>query len=105
PIYLYFVELPSQFMENYCYEKDFLSGFARHYLTGEVLPEDKIDKIVASANFMEGYQTIRQLSFGLLDMAYHTGRLGKDDAVEQFEKAVTAAAQLYPAIPRTAQSP
>ncbi len=104
-VYWDFVELPSQFMENYCYEKDFLGSFARHYLTGEVLPEDKIDKIVASANFMEGYQTIRQLSFGLLDMAYHTGRLGKEDAVERFEKEVTAAAQLYPVLPGTAQSP
>lgn len=104
-VYWDFVELPSQFMENYCYQKEFLNTFAKHYETGETLPEKEIDKIVASSNFMEGYQTLRQLSFGLLDMAYHTGKLSKDESVEHFEKEVIAPSQLYPTIPGTAQSP
>lgn len=100
-----FVELPSQFMENYCYQKSFLSSFAKHYQTGAALPEEEIDKIVASSNFMEGYQTLRQLSFGLLDMAYHTGVLGKEDSIEQFEKKTISVSQLYPTLVGTAQSP
>ncbi len=104
-VYWDFVELPSQFMENYCYQKEFLATFARHYKTGEPLPGDKIDKIVASANFMEGYQTMRQLSFGLLDMAYHTGKLGTGESIETFEKQTTQETQLYPSIAHTAQSP
>lgn len=104
-VYWDFVELPSQFMENYCYQKEFLSTFARHYQTGEILPVEKIDKIVASANFMEGYQTMRQLSFGLLDMAYHTGKLQAEESIETFEKQTTKETQLYPTITHTAQSP
>ncbi|MFT4062407.1 MAG: M3 family metallopeptidase [Edaphocola sp.] len=104
-VYWDFVELPSQFMENYCYEKDFLGTFARHYETGELLPEEKIDKIVASANYMEGYQTLRQLAFGILDMAYHTGKMAGDEGVETFEKDITKATQLYPGMAGVAQSP
>jgi len=104
-VYWDFVELPSQFMENYCYQKDFLATFAKHYQTGVLLPEEEIDKIVASANFMEGYQTLRQLSFGLLDMAYHTDRFDESLGVEAFEKEVIKETQLYPTIPGTAQSP
>ena len=104
-VYWDFVELPSQFMENYCYQKEFLNTFARHYKTGALLPEEKIDKIVASANFMEGYQTMRQLSFGLLDMAYHTGKLGENEGIEAFEKQTIKETQLYPAIEHVAQSP
>ncbi|SEL12366.1 M3 family metallopeptidase [Parapedobacter koreensis] len=103
-VYWDFVELPSQFMENYCYEKDFLRSFARHHQTGEPLPEEEIDKIVAAANFMEGYQTVRQLGFGLLDMAYHTGKLSPDISVEQFEKDTVRDTQLYPDVSGTAQS-
>ncbi|HWK98920.1 MAG TPA: M3 family metallopeptidase [Parapedobacter sp.] len=103
-VYWDFVELPSQFMENYCYEKEFLRSFARHYQTGEVLADTEIDKIVAAANFMEGYQTMRQLSFGLLDMAYHTGKLSANDTVEHFEKKTISDTQLYPDVPGTAQS-
>ncbi|MFB2120837.1 M3 family metallopeptidase [Parapedobacter sp. 2B3] len=103
-VYWDFVELPSQFMENYCYEKEFLRSFAHHYRTGALLPDAEIDKIVAAANFMEGYQTMRQLSFGLLDMAYHTGKLDADLSVEHFEKATIRDTQLYPDVPGTAQS-
>ena len=103
-VYWDFVELPSQFMENYCYEKEFLRSFARHYRTGEVLLDVEIDKIIAAANFMEGYQTVRQLSFGLLDMAYHTGLLDTGTSIEQFEKETIYDTQLYPDVPGTAQS-
>ncbi len=104
-VYWDFVELPSQFMENYCYEKTFLRSFARHYRTGEPLPDAEIDKIVAAANFMEGYQTLRQLGFGLLDMAYHTHALDADTGIEAFEKRVIGQTQLYPDVPGTAHSP
>jgi len=104
-VYWDFVELPSQFMENYCYEKEFLQAFARHYQTDAPLPDAEIDKIVAAANFMEGYQTLRQLSFGLLDMAYHTGKLKPDESIEHFEKNTVRDTQLYPNVPGTAQSP
>lgn len=104
-VYWDFVELPSQFMENYCYQKEFLTSFAKHYKTGEILPEDQIDKIVASANFMEAYQTLRQLSFGLLDMAYHTGELKDYESVYAFEDSITKETQLYPKLEATAQSP
>lgn len=104
-VYWDFVELPSQFMENYCYQKEFLKDFAKHYETGEVLPEAQIDKIVASANFMEGYQTLRQLSFSMLDMAFHTGKLTDNLSIEQFEEEVMKETQLYPKISGTAMSP
>lgn len=104
-VYWDFVELPSQFMENYCYQKGFLKDFAKHYQTGEVLPEAEIDKIVASANYMEGYQTLRQLSFGLLDMAFHTGKLKDNASVGKFEEAAMKETQLYPKIEGTAMSP
>ena len=65
-----FVELPSQFMENYSIEKDFLRTFAVHYQTGEPLPYELIDRIVKSRNFMAATACLRQVSFGLLDMAY-----------------------------------
>ncbi|MFT4205082.1 MAG: M3 family metallopeptidase [Chitinophagaceae bacterium] len=104
-VYWDFVELPSQFMENYCYDKAFLQSFARHYKTGEILPDEKIDKIVASANFMEGFQTMRQLSFGILDMAYHSGKLSDGESVEDFEETVLAPTKLYPHLKETAFSP
>lgn len=101
-----FVELPSQFLENFCYEPEFLKTFAKHYKTGEVLPDEKIEKIAQSKNFMEGYQTLRQLGFGLLDMNYHT-KVGELDSksVKEFEDEYTKATQLYPANPETAMSP
>lgn len=99
-----FVELPSQFLENFCYEPEFLKTFARHYETGEILPTEKIDKLSQSKSFMEGYQTLRQIGFGLLDMAYHTSELG-NLSVGDFEKEITKATNLYPNNPETAMSP
>lgn len=99
-----FVELPSQFLENYCYEPEFLKTFAKHYQTNEVLSDDKIEKISESKNFMEGYQTLRQLGFGLLDMAYHSKEAGDFD-VKEFEVENTKNTNLYPSNPETAMSP
>ncbi len=81
-----FVELPSQFMENYAVEKDFLRTFAFHYRTGEPMPDDLIDRIVKSRNFMAAYSCLRQVSFGLLDMAYYTTTQTFDDDIIKFEK-------------------
>lgn len=101
-----FVELPSQFLENFCYEPEFLKTFAKHYKTGEILPDEKIEKIAQSKNFMEGYQTLRQIGFGLLDMNYHTKvEELEHKSVKEFEDNYTKATQLYPANPETAMSP
>lgn len=101
-----FVELPSQFLENFCYEPEFLKTFAQHYTTGEVLADDKIEKIAQSKNFMEGYQTLRQIGFGLLDMNYHLTKDALDGkSVKEFEDQHTKATQLYPVNPETAMSP
>lgn len=101
-----FVELPSQFLENFCYEPEFLKTFAKHYKTGEVLPDEKIEKIEQSKNFMEGYQTLRQLGFGLLDMNYHT-RVSEleHESIKEFEDRYTQATSLYPSNTKTAMSP
>lgn len=98
-----FVELPSQFLENYCYEPDFLKTFAKHYQTGEVLTDEKIQKIADSKNFMEGYQTLRQIGFGLLDMAYHS-EPSKVGDVKTFEMEEIKATNLYPSNPETMMS-
>lgn len=99
-----FVELPSQFLENFCYEPEFLKTFAKHYKTGEILPDEKIEKIEQSKSFMEGYQTLRQLGFGLLDIAYHTNPKEIID-IKSFEDAQTSKTSLYPINPETAMSP
>ncbi|SIT97224.1 peptidyl-dipeptidase Dcp [Epilithonimonas bovis DSM 19482] len=99
-----FVELPSQFLENFCYEPEFLKTFAKHYQTGEILPDEKIEKLSQSKSFMEGYQTMRQLGFGLLDMAYHT-KSDKVSDIKTFETEETKATNLYPSNPETAASP
>ena len=99
-----FVELPSQFLENYCYEPEFLKSFAKHYQTGEVLSDEKIEKLAQSKNFMEGYQTLRQLGFGLLDMAYHTDLKDEKIDVKNFEDSILEKTNLYPKNPETAIS-
>ncbi|WP_281613755.1 M3 family metallopeptidase [Flammeovirga sp. SubArs3] len=85
-VYWDFVELPSQVLENWCYERETLDLFAKHYETGEAIPQEMIDKIKASSTFLEGYQTLRQVSFGLLDMGYHRLADGVVDNVADFEK-------------------
>ncbi len=96
-----FVELPSQVMENWVYEKDTLDIFARHYQTGETIPLEIIEKIKASANFNEGYQTVRQISLGLLDMAWHSQDTKEVSSVGAFETETLKALQLLPEVPNT----
>ena len=99
-----FVELPSQLLENWCYEEASLSLFAKHYKTGEPLPMTLVEKIRESANFMEGLQTLRQLSFGLLDMYWH-GRKSMDvGSLKATEKAAFNNTRLYPEVPETCMS-
>jgi len=96
-----FVELPSQFMENYAIEKEFLRTFAFHYETGEPLPDELIDRIVRSRNFMVAYGCMRQVSFGLLDMAYYTKRDEFTDDIIPFEKQAWAKAMVTDQLPDT----
>lgn len=111
-VYWDFVELPSQVMENWCYEKDALELFAKHYDTDEVIPMELIDKIKASATFHEGMQTLRQLSFGLLDMSWHfnfaQSQRNEDDlktfSVKDYETKAFGATQLYPEVKENCMS-
>lgn len=99
-----FVELPSQIMENWAFEPEYLNTFARHYQTGDALPVELIDKIVAAKNYLAAYSQVRQLHFGILDMAWHTlEALPHADAVS-FEKQALAAAAVMPDVPECAIS-
>ena len=96
-----FVELPSQFMENYSVEKDFLRTFAFHYQTGEPMPDELIERIVKSRNFMAAYSCLRQVSFGLLDMAYYTQKQPFDADIIKFEKEAWKEAIITRQLPDT----
>ena len=96
-----FVELPSQFMENFAIEKEFLRTFAFHYQTGEPLPDELIDRIVRSRNFNVAYACMRQVSFGLLDMAYYTKKDEFTDDIIPFEKKAWEKAMVMPQLPDT----
>ena len=96
-----FVELPSQFMENYAIEKEFLRTFAFHYETGEPLPDELIERIVKSRNFMAAYACLRQVSFGLLDMAYYTKKDVFTADIIPFEKEAWKEAMILPQLPDT----
>ena len=94
-----FVELPSQIMENWCYEPEYLNTFAKHYQTGETIPSELIDKIVESKNYLSAYYHIRQLQFGILDMAWHTlTEIFESDPLT-FEKNALSATNVLPSIP------
>ncbi|MFD0796643.1 M3 family metallopeptidase [Maribacter chungangensis] len=103
-VYWDFVELPSQVMENWCYEKEALELFAKHYETGEVIPMELVQKIRESATFQEGMQTMRQLSFGLLDMSWHGADPTGITDVKAFETKAFAGTNLYPDTPETCMS-
>ncbi|WP_282089036.1 M3 family metallopeptidase [Aquimarina algiphila] len=103
-VYWDFVELPSQVMENWCYEKEALEIFAKHYETGEVIPMELVQKIKESATFMEGMTTLRQLSFGLLDMSWYAGDPSAIKNVKEHEKKIFAETSLYPNVSENCMS-
>lgn len=95
-VYWDFVELPSQIFENWCYQKEALNLFARHFETNELISMDSIEKIKKSSNFLEGIQTLRQLSFGILDMEWHSKDPSHITDVKNFETTAFKSTQLYP---------
>ena len=99
-----FVELPSQVLENWCFEKEALELFAKHYETGEVIPMNYVEKIKESASFHEGMQTLRQLSFGLLDMQWHGQDPTEISSVKVFENGTFADTKLYPDVAENVMS-
>ena len=103
-VYWDFVELPSQILENWCYEPEALALFAYHYETGEMIPMELVHKIKESASFQEGMATMRQLSFGLLDMGWHAQDPSEIKDIKSFENEQFAATQLYPDVKENAMS-
>ena len=104
-VYRDFVELPSQLMENWATEKEFLDLWAVHYETGEPIPADLVDRIVAAQNYLAAYSNVRQLSFGLTDMAWHTLTEPFEGDVVEFEAASMTPTQVLPVVPGTAMAP
>jgi peptidyl-dipeptidase Dcp len=104
-VYRDFVELPSQFMENFLLEKEYLDTFAVHYLTGEKIPPELVQKIRNAANFNVGYATLRQLAFARLDMAYHTIKQNYVSDIRLLEGEATLSTQVIPPVKGTMISP
>lgn len=100
-VYWDFVELPSQIFENWCYEKECLDLFAKHYQTQAPIPGELITKIKRAANFQQGYMTLRQLSFGLLDMAYHSVDPASLTDIKNFESQVLKNTEVLPTLAET----
>lgn len=100
-----FVELPSQIMENWGTQEAYLASFAKHYQTGEVIPQELVKKIIESKNYNSGYASVRQLTFGISDMAWHTLAAVPATDVISFEKEAVKACSLFPDVPGTAFSP
>lgn len=103
-VYWDFVELPSQIMENFAIEREFLHTFATHYQTGENLPDEWIQRIIDSSNFNVAYACLRQVSFGLLDMAWYTRRTPFEGDVRAYEQEAWKRAQILPTVPETCMS-
>ena len=103
-VYWDFVELPSQVMENWCYEPEALALFAKHYETSEIIPQIYVEKIKESASFLEGMATLRQLSFGILDMAFHSNNPSEITDIKAFEKQAMEGTTLYPDVAENCMS-
>lgn len=103
-VYWDFVELPSQLMENWCYEPEALALFAKHYETGEIIPQEYVEKIKESASFLEGMATLRQLSFGILDMEFHSNNPMEITDIKTFEKTAFDGTSLYPDVAENCMS-
>lgn len=103
-VYRDFVELPSQIMENWATEKEFLDRFAKHYQTGETIPAELVQKIVDSQNYLAGYLSVRQLSFGYLDMAWHTLEAPYKGSVKEFEESAWKKVQIFPVVDEVCMS-
>lgn len=103
-VYWDFVELPSQIMENFGIEREFLNTFASHYETGEALPDELIQRMVDASNFNVAYACLRQVSFGLLDMAWYTRATPFEGDVKAYEQEAWARAQILPVVPETCMS-
>lgn len=103
-VYRDFVELPSQFNENYLTQKEFLDGFAKHYITGEPIPQELVDKIIASSQYGAAYACLRQLSFGYLDMAWHTSTSTIEDAAA-FENEAMKGVEMFTPVDGCTMSP
>lgn len=97
-VYRDFVELPSQIMENWAYEKEYLDLFAKHYQTGEKMPSELIDKLISAKNHMAAYGNVNQLRYGINDMSWHSITAPVTSSVEDFEKASTAKTQILPSV-------
>lgn len=95
-VYWDFVELPSQFMQNWLMEKPVLNTFAKHYQDGHTIPDELFQKIISSRKYMAGYRSLRQLNFALLDMAWHAQNPGYVEDIQQFEKKHTQKTTLLP---------
>ncbi len=96
-VYRDFVEVPSQFNENFLTQKEFLDSFARHYQTGEAIPQELVDKVIKASQYGAAYACLRQLGFGYLDMAFHTAQAEVADPVK-FEQEATKQVQLFPVV-------
>lgn len=100
-----FVELPSQIMENWAVQKAYLQSFAKHYQTGEVIPQELIDKIVDAKNYLAAYMNVRQLTYGISDMAWHSLTNTDISSIEGFEKSAVSKCAILPTVDSTAFSP
>lgn len=103
-VYWDFVELPSQILENWCYEPEALEIFAKHYKTGEIIPQELVEKIKKASNFHEGMATLRQISFGMLDMSYHAGDPSSISDVKSHEDKAFEPTKLYPEVEENCMS-